>query len=303
MKKDVWKIEGTNVQQLHVRRYENELGEATNGVIQILHGMADYGDRYDTFAKFLCDKGYIVYIHDHRKHGYSISETQKVGYYDTDTWAEMVADIDCVQREILAKENVKKVIMIGHSMGSFLLRNYLIDYGNNVEKAVIMGTGSTDVVLSKIGILLGKLMEKIAPNKPNDFLNTMSVGQYSKVFEPNRTGLEWLTRDEEIVDFYVASPLCGYSYTPRFYTQIASGVVDIVKESRVKQTPKIPLFFISGEKDPVGKQGVGVKKVYTMYTDFGYDTRLKLYPDARHEILNELNKEEVFDDILGFIEG
>jgi len=303
MKKDVWFLEGTNMQQIYVRRYEDESILQRKGVVQILHGMGDYGDRYDDFAFFLAKHGYIIYIHDHRKHGKSISGEQKVGYFDTDRWSEMVADIDCVQQDILKRESSNKIIMIGHSMGSFLLRNYLIDYGKNVSKAVIIGTASTDVLLSKIGIFLGKVIEAVAPNKPSKFLDTMSVGKYAKVFTPSRTGLEWLTRDEAIVDFYVASPLCGYTYTPRFYTEVAKGLIDIVKEERMKKTPKIPLYFIAGDKDPVGNQGTGVEKVYTMYTNLGYDTRIKLYPDARHEILNELNKDEVFTDILTFIEG
>lgn len=304
MKKDTWYITGANNQKLYVRRYEDELIKAKDKpkkVIQILHGMAEYGDRYDGFAKYLTGLGYIVYVHDHRKHGKSINDNQKVGYFDTDTWTEMVKDIEIVQQELVNKEGVDKVMMIGHSMGSFLLRNFLIDYGQRVEKAVIIGTGDTDIKLSKIGVQGAKLIGKISPNKPSKLLNNMSVGKYNKAFKPNRTDLDWLTRDNKVVDWYVNSPLCGYSYTPKFYEEIAKGILYIIGQEAIKQTPKIPLLFVSGEKDPVGGFGEGVKKVREIYKLLGYNTQIELYKNARHEVLNELNKDEVYKRISNFL--
>jgi len=304
MKKDTWYITGVNNQKLYVRRYEDETimtEDKPKKVVQILHGMAEYGDRYDGFAKYLTGLGYIVYIHDHRKHGKSINEDQKVGYYTTDTWAEMVEDIEIVQQELVAKEGIEKIMMLGHSMGSFLLRNFLIDYGERVEKAIIMGTADTDIALSKAGIKVAKVMGKISPNKPSKMLNNMSISKYNKAFKPNRTEVDWLTRDENIVDWYVNSPLCGYSYTPKFYEEIAKGVLYIIGEEAIKQTPRIPLLFVSGEKDPVGNFGEGVKKVSEIYKLQGYNVDVELYKNARHEILNELNKEEVYKRISNFL--
>lgn len=305
MKKNTWFITGANDQKIYVRRYENlDVGnqESPKKVIQLLHGMAEYGDRYDGFAKYLTGLGYIVYIHDHRKHGKSISDGQKVGYYDTDTWAEMVEDIDLVQQELIEKENVETVLMIGHSMGSFLLRHYLIDYGNRVDKAVIIGTADTDVKLSKVGLQAAKLIGKISPNKPSGFLNHLSLGKNNNAFKPNRTKVDWLTRDQKIVDWYVNSPLCGYSYTPKFYEEIVKGLLYIIKVEAIEQTPRIPLLFVSGEKDPVGNFGEGVKKVHDIYKLQGYNTEIELYKDARHEVLNELNKDEVYKRISNFLE-
>lgn len=303
MMKECFFLEGTNVQTLYVRRYEDAEVSEKKGVVQILHGMAEYGDRYDLFAEFLTKNGFIVYVHDHRKHGKSVSADQKVGYFDTDTWKDMVADIDCVQQEIINRENVSKVIMIGHSMGSLLLRNYLFSFGTKVSKAVIIGTAATEKALSKTAVLLGRTYEKISPNKPNDVLNNLTVGKFSKLFTQNPTGLGWLTRDDGIVNAYAEDPLCGYSYTPRFYSELAKGVLEIWHEEQVKKTPKIPLLFLAGDKDPVGAQGEGVKKVVSLYKNLGYQADIKLYSDARHEILNEINKEDVFSDILAFIEG
>lgn len=302
MKKDTYYITGANNQKIYVRRYEsdNNIGRPKK-VIQILHGMAEYGDRYDGFAKYLTEEGYIVFIHDHRKHGKSINDDQKVGYYDTDTWTEMVEDIEIVQEDLVAKEGIDNIMMIGHSMGSFLLRNYLIDYGERVTKAVIIGTGNTDMTMSKAGLQTAKLIGKIAPNKPSKMLNNLSVGKYNKAFKPNRTELDWLTRDDNIVDWYVNSPLCGYSYTPKFYEEIIKGLLYIIDEEAISQTPRIPLLFVAGEKDPVGDFGEGVKKVAEKYKLQGYNVDIELYKNARHEVLNELNKEEVYKRISNFL--
>jgi len=302
VKKDTFYITGANKQKIYVRRYESDSNNGgTKKVVQILHGMAEYGDRYDGFAKYLTEEGYIVFIHDHRKHGKSISDDQKVGYYDTDTWTEMLEDIEIVQQGLVDKEGIDHVIMIGHSMGSFLLRNYLIDYGERVTKAVIIGTGDTDLVMSKAGLQAAKLIGKIAPNKPSKMLNDLSVGKYNKAFKPNRTELDWLTRDNNIVDWYVNSPLCGYAYTPKFYEEIAKGVLYIINEEAISQTPRIPLLFVSGEKDPVGDYGQGVKKVSEIYKLQGYKVDVELYANARHEVLNELNKVEVYKRISDFL--
>jgi alpha-beta hydrolase superfamily lysophospholipase len=301
MKKDSYMIQGTDGQQLFVRRYEGS--EKGKGVIQILHGMAEYGDRYDGFAQFLTEQGYVVYIHDHRKHGKSISGDQKVGYFKDDTWVFMVEDIELVQQDIVQKENCEKVIMIGHSMGSFLLRTYLMDHGERVSKAVLSGTGITDIPLSKAGLLAAKLIRLFSPDKPSVLLNNMTVGPYNKPFKPNRTEVDWLTRDNSIVDWYVKSPLCGYAYTPRFYEEIVKGLLYIIKNVNILKTPKIPILFISGDNDPVGGHGVGVTKIRDIYKSLGYNTEMDLIKDARHEILNELNKDDIYRKILKFIEA
>ncbi len=301
MIKETFSVTGAGNQQLYVRRYEGD--NSKNGVIQILHGMAEYGDRYDGFAEFLTKQGYVVFVQDHRKHGMSISGSQKVGYYTDDTWKQMVEDIEFVQKYILEREAVNKVLMIGHSMGSFLLRNYLIDFGEHVNKAIIMGTGDTDVLKSKMGLLLAKIIGKFSGHKPSKFLNDLSVGNLNKAFEPGKTGVEWLSRDEAISSWYVKNPLCGYSYTPKFYEELIKGILYIIKKDVIIKTPKIPLLFISGAMDPVGDMGIGTTKIHDIYKRLGYNVELTLFEEARHEILNELNKEEVYNRILTFIKA
>jgi len=298
--KETFFIEGANKAKLFVRCYK---GEQSNGqVVQILHGMAEYGDRYDAFAKFLCDGGFTVYVNDHRKHGYSITGSQKVGYYTDDTWENMIEDINLVQDEIINREGVDQVIMFGHSMGSFMLRNFLITYGQRVTKAIICGTANTDIKMTKVGHFLARMMRQFRNHKPSPFLDGLSVGQYNKPFEPAKTGVDWLSRDEKICSWYQDSPLCGYPYTPRFYEEITKALLFIIDQDNILKTPRIPLLFISGANEPVGNMGQGVTKVYDKYTDLGYNTSITLFDDARHEILNETNKEDVYERVLEFID-
>lgn len=298
MNKETFYVSGNKGQQLFVRCYSGE--DKSKGVIQILHGMAEYGARYSGFADYLTDLGYVVYVGDHRKHGESVSPDQKVGYWTDDTFQDMVDDVNHVQQVILEREGVDQVMMLGHSMGSFILRGFLIRYGWHVSKAVIMGTGSTNKPLSVIGKGLAKVIETFAGSKPNQFLDNMAVGGFNKEYKSPRTPFDWLTRDNDVCDWYGNSPLCGYAYTPRFYGEIAGAMLFIGDKEQVANTPKIPILFISGDKDPVGNHGKGVQEVFNMYQVLGYDVKLQLIKDCRHEILNELNKEETYSIIGEF---
>ncbi|MBS4534030.1 alpha/beta hydrolase [Clostridium sp. D2Q-14] len=302
MKKEIQVIQGNKNQKLYIRTYRNENTEKNNKeVIQILHGMAEYGYRYEDFANFLVKQGYIVYIHDHRKHGKSVEDGQKIGYYTNDTWGDMVDDVNHVKQLAKKQENVDKIILIGHSMGSFLARNTLMDYGKDISKAVIIGTGYTDKASINVAITMAKILGKTSGKKPSKFLNNLLIGGFNKSFKPNKTSADWLTKDTSIVDSYINDPLCGYSYTPKFYEEILKGLLYIINPENIKKTPNIPLFFIAGEKDPVGKSGTGVQKVNSIYKDLGYNTSIELIPEGRHEILNEINKEDIYKKILKFI--
>jgi alpha-beta hydrolase superfamily lysophospholipase len=301
MQKETAIVKGVKNQNLFVRRYGDE--KAKNGVIQILHGMSEYGGNYEDFAGFLVNNGYIVYVHDHRKHGESLSKGQKIGYFTDDTWEDMVEDVERVQRYIVERENTQTLILFGHSMGSFLCRNYLINYGDRISKAVIMGTADADVMTSKFGGLVAKIYEKTAGDKTNAFLHYMSIGRLSNKKDPTRKENDWLSRDLEAVERYNNDEGCGFSYTPRFYGEIAKAVLFIFNKKNIAKTQKIPLYFISGEADEIGKCGKGVKRVADIYKALGYDVTLDLIEGAKHAILDETNKEEVYDKILTFLES
>ena len=303
MEKQTWIIQGAKNQKIFLRRFKDKNQEEYKGIVHILHGMAEYGARYAQFAQYLVENKYIVYIHDHRKHGKSLQRNERVGIFTHDTWEDMIEDIHHVQNFIKSNEANIPHIFLGHSMGSVLLRHYLTIYGEDVDRAVIMGTVHANFIANKLGILLSAACEGIVPSIRNKALDYLFVGRMNKSFEPSNTAFDWLTRDRKIVEWYINSPLCGYQYSPRFYKEFSKGLAYVANEENVMKTPDIPIAFISGEMDPVGQFMEGVDKVHEMYQRLGYAVRLRSVVNARHEILNEINKKEVYTMVLNLIEG
>lgn len=296
-------IDGTEGSKLHVISWKGN--ETNSKVIHILHGMAEHCARYDDFARFLVEQGYTVYAHDHRKHGKSIKNNQSIGIMGrNDSFKNIIKDVKIVQDYIKENENNAEIVLLGHSMGSLICRRYLQEYGHYVSKAIIMGTMAARPILLRFGIITGKIIKLFSPsNSRSNFLNNLVVKGFNSFFEPVRTPFDWLSRDKNQVDKYILDELCGYSYSPSFYINMFNEVLISQKKANILKTPKIPLLFISGDSDPVGFNGIGVKKIYELYSKFGFKDNLsiKLFDDARHEILNEINKEEVYKSIINWI--
>lgn len=296
-------IKGTKGSHLHIMSWHPD--SEPIGVVQILHGMAEYGERYEDFAKFLSKNGYAVYTHDHRKHGKSIHEDQQVGIFDkNDNWSNVIDDVQLVNDYIKTKEKNKNIIILGHSMGSLICRRYIQEFGGNIMGAIIMGTALSKPFLCTSGKIIGSIVSKINDkNSRSIFMDKLTVGAFNKAFRPARTSCDWLSRDEEQVDRYVVDELCGLPYSAEFYVQFYKGILTCSKRENIIKTPHFPILFISGSNDPVGNNGKGVKKVYDTYASMGYkdNITMKLFSDARHEILNEINKEEVYQYLLDWI--
>lgn len=291
-------IEGKNQFPIHVRRYEKEeatIHRASKQVVHILHGMSEYGGRYDAFAIYLAKEGYIVYIHDHRRHGKSLGQDKRPGMFVTDTWEDMIQDIACVQAFIQQKERQYEMIMIGHSMGSFLLRDYLTQAQYPVIKAIVMGTGWKNQKALIWGKRLCTFIEKISPRQKFSWLHRLFMGADTK-------SLEWLTSDSKVRTWYQRSDRCGFVYTPRFYRSCISGILKTQEETRILKTPRIPLLIISGEMDPIGDHGDGPKRVVDTYRHLGYNAKLEMVQREGHEVLNGLSKESVYERIHRFIQ-
>ena len=289
-------ISGTKGSYLHIMSWHPD--SEPSAVVQILHGMAEHGKRYEDFAKFLSQNGYAVYTHDHRKHGKSIRNDQKVGIFDeNDSWENVIDDVQIVNDFIKMKEKNKNVIILGHSMGSIICRRYIQEYGQNVEAAIIMGTAPDQPLKCFAGKALGSIVNRInAKGTRSVFLDKLAVGGFNKQFNPARTSSDWLSTDNEQVDRFIADNICGLPYSAEFYVQFSRGVKACNKKANILKTPHFPILFISGSRDPVGHNGKGVKKVYETYASMGYKNNIsmKLVPNARHEVLNEINKEEVY---------
>ncbi len=275
------------------------------GIVQISHGVGEHAGRYQPIAKILQDKGYEVYANDHRVHGKSVKNEDYLGYYDGDDYfSDAINDMRQLTEIIKKEHHNKKIILFGHSMGSLLSREYVTKYGDDLEALVLSGTASFMKGLGSFGLLsatfLGKLNGK---HRSNELLKKLFFSQFNKKFKPNRTKVDWISSDENQVDLFEADPLRIEDFSLSIFLDILKGSKKINQVSTFENTPKdLPIFIFSGDKDPVGEMGKGVKKVAKKYKNAGIeDITLRLYKGGRHEMLNEINKNEVEQDLLDWL--
>ena len=268
-------------------------------IIQLVHGMAEHIERYERLAKALNERGFLVCGRNHRGHG---KDAELLGYFaDKNGWQAILRDAHEVAEDVKKRYPGVPFFVLGHSMGSFLAREYAIQYGKELDGLILSGTGFYGRPLC----LAGRLMAGLSPQKkPANFVNNIAFAGNNKPFAPGRTGFEWLSRDEQEVDKYVADPLCGFTFTGRAFADFFTGLEALTYEKDLRAMPKgLPVYFMSGDHDPVGQMGEGVKKVAAQFRRAGMkDVTVKLYPDARHELFNELNRDEVTQDLIGWLE-
>lgn len=274
------------------------------GVIQIAHGMAEHHERYEDFIEFLNNNGFAVYINDHLGHGKSVSDDEQLGYFGKkDGHYNLVEDMKNLT-DIIKKEcNGLPVILFGHSMGSMLARIYTEKYGNELNAVIYCGTcGSNPAAMP--GIAIVSAIAKIkGDHHRSEFINNLAFGAYNKKFSPQRTDFDWLTRDNDIVDKYINDPYCGFLFTTYGYKDLMNMIVVINRNEWYKAVPAdIPIYLIAGNDDPVGNYGKGINEVFNKLKATNHsNVSIKLYDSARHEILNEKNKEKVYADILAWV--
>ena len=250
-------------------------------------------------AKALNEAGFLVCGRNHRGHG---PEAKLLGYFaDEQGWDAILNDAHEVSLDIKKQYPGVPFILLGHSMGSFLAREYALRYGKELDGLILSGTGFYPKALCASGRMLAKLAPK---KKPANFVNNIAFAGNNKPFAPGRTGFEWLSRDEKEVDKYVADPLCGFCFTGSAFSDFFGGLLALTDESRLSSMPKdLPVYFMSGDRDPVGQMGEGVRQVAEQFKKAGMrDITVKLYPDARHELFNELNRDEVTADLIQWLE-
>lgn len=291
--------------KIRVRRWDPD--GAPRGIVQIAHGVAEHVERYDGFMSYLAENGFIAAANDHLGHGKSVTDKSNRGYFaKEDGWNLVVRDMHKLHDELFSEHPELPFFLFGHSMGSFLARTYIINYPAELSGAVICGTGHQDAALVNAGGAMASLVCKLKGDKhKSKFLNSVAFGSYNNGFKPNRTEYDWLSRDPDIVDKYIADPLCGYITCAGQLRDMMGGIKYITDmNNMVKMRKTLPVFFIAGEKDPVGENGKGVRKACEAFRTVGMeDVSIKLYPECRHEILNELNKDEVMKDVLVWIES
>lgn len=280
-------------------------GERPVCILQVVHGMSEYIDRYDDFAGYLADKGILVVGDDHLGHGKSVNPGDPYGYFcKEDAATVLVRDEHRLKKMTQEQYPGVPYLILGHSMGSFITRNYLMRYGTGIDGAIIVGTG----MQPKPVLLFARALAAIdgffcGPQHVSKLVDKAAFGVYNKKIESPKTSFDWLSRNEDNVRQYIEDPMCGFIFTANGFQTLFRLLYNLHDmEGLRKMPPSLPVFFLSGEEDPVGNYGKSVKQVYRSFREMGMENvQIKLYPKDRHELLNEVDKEDAYGDIYRWI--
>lgn len=274
------------------------------GILQISHGMLEHIERYDDFARKMAENNIMVTGNDHLGHGYSIVSEEDRGYFADDGNKALIEDIHKLMISTKKQYPNKPYFILGHSMGSFLLRQFISLYGFDIDGAIIVGTGHQPYPLIKSGVLITRLIALFKGWRyRSPFVDNLAIGGYNKAFEPGRTSKDWLSREEKKVDEYIADNKINFMFTLNAYYNMFKGMLFLYYKKHLINIPQnLPLYLLSGKNDPVGNFGNEVVKVFEQYKKLGIkNVSYKIYDGCRHEILNEINKEDVYSDILNWM--
>ncbi len=302
MRQDIW-YASKGKGQIHGCRWTPE-GEP-KAILQIVHGIAEFVERYDDFANYLTRLGYVVIAEDHMGHGQSIDGGSTQGYFHGG-WFTAVEDTVQLARDTMDLYPGIPYVLFGHSMGSFMARTILCRYPDlPMAGAILCGTGwQPTAALPAMVKLMEAVCKKVGEENPSPKLQDMVFGSSNKKVEHPRTPYDWLTRDKQIVDAYMAHPRCGFYASCGLFRDMMMGFRYIQDPRHLAAMPKdLPIFFIAGGDDPVGTYGKGIRQAAAAFQKAGMtDVSVRIYPLCRHEILNEINKEEVYEDVAQWLE-
>lgn len=274
------------------------------GVLQIAHGMQEHAGRYEHLAEALTQKGYAVYAHDQRGHGHSVATVGELGILGPGGWKSAVLNLKELTDLIKEEHPGKPVFLLGHSFGSFLSQAYLQRWGKELKGAILSGTNGTDPLV-KVGVPVAWTVSMLrGKNRQAWLLDKLTLGQFNKSFEPKETGFEWLNRDKSEVQKFADDPLCGTPFPNSFFLNLAELVKHIWNPANEKHIPTdLPLYLFAGTHDPVGNRTRGIDALISRYRKRGHkDITHRYYTGGRHEMLNEINKDEVIRDLIAWIE-
>ncbi|HBE9444038.1 hydrolase, alpha/beta fold family protein [Clostridioides difficile] len=286
---------------IYTYKWEDENIKNPKAVVQIAHGMAETAQRYETFAKVLTKNGYIVYINDHRGHGKTAKIIENVGHLAEKEGFRCLVEDMYTLTNIIKKENEDlPIYLFGHSMGSFASQRYIMDYSNNLSGLILCGSnGRQGIILNLAHMIINREIKKYGRRSRSNKINDLIFG--GEIIRRNeKTKFDWLSRDKEQVEKYINDPFCGVVCSCGFFYDLIQGLKEIEDKENLKKVPlDVPIYIISGDKDPIGKNGKGVLRLRDRYIKLGVkDVTCKLYKGGRHELLNEINKEEVFEDVI-----
>jgi len=276
---------------------------APRAVVQIAHGLAEHSARYGRLAAALNQAGYAVYANDHRGHGPSCPPDELGHFADDDGWAKALADLWTFNRRIAADEPGAPIVFLGHSMGSFFGQDFVPQHSDALAGAVFSGSNGKPPAIAAAARLIARVERlRLGPRGKSALLNQMLFGDFNKPFKPARTPVDWLSRDAAEVDKYVADPLCGFPFTTALGVDLLDALPRLARPENLGRIRKdLPIYVFSGEKDPVG---ANLKSLIDAFKALGF-SRLttRIYPGARHETLNETNRDEVTRDLIAWLDG
>lgn len=304
MKKEEFTIESRDGRRtpVHCVKWIPESGPVC--ILQIVHGMAEYVERYEAFAAWLCGQGVLVTGEDHLGHGKTAPDGG-LGYFcENDPATVVVRDVHRLKKTVQAQYPGVPYILLGHSMGSFIARNYLMRYGTGIQGAVIMGTGMTPRPLLAVSKLMAGVQARIyGPHHIAEALNRMAFGSYGKRIDPCRTPFDWLSANEQNVQAYLADPLCGFTFTVNGFQTLFELLWRLHDRRALENMPKtLPVLFIAGTEDPVGGYGEAVRKVCDSFRALGMEkVSIRMLEGDRHEILNEDDAQTSYQYIMDWM--
>jgi alpha-beta hydrolase superfamily lysophospholipase len=290
----------------HARLYVNAWvpQNAPRAVVMLAHGMAEHGGRYQRLGAALVEAGFALYAHDQRGHGRTAEQGVLGHYAEQNGWSKVVGDLASISQSIGQKHPGAPLFLLGHSMGSYIGQAYLLHHGASLQGAILSGSNFQPVSLYRGAAMVARMERwRQGPTGRSGLIEFLSFGSFNKKFKPVRTCFDWLSRDSQVVDNYITDPLCGFRCTNQLWLDLLNGLKQISKRKNLAQIDRgLPILIIGGECDPVS-DGKRLKDLANALTDTGHAAiQLKLYPGARHEILNETNRDEVTRDLLAWLE-
>lgn len=287
---------------LHVNHWH--AAEPPRALVMIAHGMAEHSGRYERFAEALVGAGFEVYAHDQRGHGLSAEPDQLGHYADSGGWSKVVRDLATLNHHMRQQRPGLPIVLFAHSMGSYIAQSYLMQHSCSVQAVVLSGSNYQPVALYRSAELIARFERwRQGPRGRSALIERLSFGSFNRACKPPRTKFDWLSRDPAEVDRYIADPLCGFRCSNQLWLDLLGGLQQISETDNLAQIDhQLPLLIIGGECDPVS-QGKRLEDLAATLQEAGLErVELRIYPQARHELLNETNRDQVVSDLLQWLQ-